>query len=298
MSRPVVQQLIRSGQLPATKVSRRDGWKVSHQLLRPGSTRDMPTPGPGSCPTRPPLPACGTDALEAPPVNTRLLTGPTHGPGTSRLPAWAADRRPETGPPVQQWPHQPAEAMVDDPSEATSCGHQPPTGSARRRDPHRPQRRTCSGDGTVVTRLVEVSERGRDGLRGADVGDGALGPSTVGEQLQGDLVHSGRADVHRARDQPSSARWRATTRPIPRGDTHPVTTAARSCWRVVMSTLIGVSLMCPAGSGSWGGGCDAPCRAGLRSQLPSSPSAPGLPRWTAARRRSPKIPRRRVLRSR
>ncbi len=29
VSRPVVQQLIRSGQLPATKVSRRDGWKVS-----------------------------------------------------------------------------------------------------------------------------------------------------------------------------------------------------------------------------------------------------------------------------
>jgi len=146
--------------------------------------------------------------------------------------------------------------------------------------------------------VIEVCERGRDGLRGADVGDGALGPSTVGEQLQGDLVHSGRADVHRARDQPSSARRRATTRPIPRGAPTPVTTAVRSCWKVVMSTLIGVSLMCPAGSGSWGGGCDAPCRAGLRSQLPSSPSAPGLPRWTAARRRSPRIPRRRVLRSR
>jgi len=116
------------------------GGRCPNQRSRPGSTRDMPTPGPGSCPTRPPLPACGTDALEAPPVNTRLLTGPTHGPGTSRLPAWAADRRPETGPPLQQWPHQPAEAMVDDPSEATSCGHQPPTGSARRRDPHRPER--------------------------------------------------------------------------------------------------------------------------------------------------------------
>ena len=149
-----------------------------------------------------------------------------------------------------------------------------------------------------VAKPVEVCERGRDGLRGADVGDGALGPSTVGEQLQGDLVRSGRADFHRAGDQPSSARWRATTRPIPRGAPTPVTTAVRSCWKVVMSTRIGVSLMCPAGSGSWGGGCDAPCRAGLRSQLPSSPSAPGLPRWTVARRRSPRIPRRRVLRSR
>ncbi len=29
MSRPVIQQLIRSGAMPATKLTRHDGWKIS-----------------------------------------------------------------------------------------------------------------------------------------------------------------------------------------------------------------------------------------------------------------------------
>lgn len=101
LSRPVVQQLIRSGQLPATKVSRHEGWKVPQSAFeawihaRYADTRSWILSNP------PPLPAYGTDALEAPPGDTPT-PNQTHPPARNPAPLTGreVDRRPETSPPV------------------------------------------------------------------------------------------------------------------------------------------------------------------------------------------------------